>query len=158
MAVVSKPVVWLLCNSVSVCKTNLLKGSSWSTVMIFQFPKLFRGLYFSNGACIFKLTEMVFFFPGASHYKPSSGCLAGLFLPDSVELVGNMNNKPPLVFGLQMFIVLPSARGNKQQISQSSRLLIETAAVFQGLTGRLLSFKFLLQSLSTCLTNCFCAR
>lgn len=56
--------------------------------------------------------------------------------------MGNTNNKPPLVFGLQMFIVLPSARGNKQQISQSSRLLTETAAALQGLTEGLLSFKF----------------
>lgn len=70
-----------------------------------------------------------------------------------------MNNKPPLVFGLQMFIVLPSARGNKQQISQSSRLLAETAAAFQGLMGRLLSFKFCGEvGACVCLTNCFCVR
>lgn len=101
------------------------------------------------------MTEVFFF----EHRTASSGCLAGLLLPDSVELVGNMNNKPPLVFGLQMFIVLPSARGNKQQISQSSRLLAETAAAFQGLMGRLLSFKFCGEvGARVCLTNCFCVR
>lgn len=120
--------------------------------MIFQFSNRFGVFYLSKGGRVSKLTE-------ASHCQPSSACLAGLLLPDSVELVGNMNNKPPLVFGLQMFIVLPSARGNKQQISQSSRLLAETAAAFQGLTGRLLSFKFCGEvGARVCLTNCSCVR
>lgn len=90
--------------------------------MIARFSNQLNRLYFSKGDRVSKLIEVFF---GASRCQPSSD---GLFLPHNAELVGNMNNKPLPVFGLQTFLFcqvleVTNSRSARVQGCSQKRLL-----------------------------------
>lgn len=90
--------------------------------MIARFSKQLNRLHFGKGDHVSKLIEVFF---GVSPCQPNSD---GLFLPDGAKLVGNMNNKPLLVFGLQTFLFcqvleVTNSRSARVQGCSQKRLL-----------------------------------